>query len=85
VAFAVIDPYQGQGIGAALMRHLAGIAHGPGLRELAAAILPENDAMLKVFAKSGFPLTTRRESDVVHVALRLDATRRHPPSPPSGP
>ncbi len=26
VAFAIVDQYQGQGIGAALMRHLAGIA-----------------------------------------------------------
>jgi GNAT superfamily N-acetyltransferase len=84
VAFTVIDPYQGQGIGTALMRHLAGIAYGAGLRELIAEVLPENDAMLKVFAKSGFPLSTERESDVVHVAVRLDATRRPPPSPPSG-
>jgi GNAT superfamily N-acetyltransferase len=85
VAFTVIDLYQGQGIGAALMRHLAGIARGAGLRELIADVLPENDAMLKVFAKSGFPLRTKGESDVVHVALRLDTARRHPPSPPSGP
>jgi GNAT superfamily N-acetyltransferase len=79
VAFAVIDEYQGQGIGQALMRHLAGIARDAGLRELIADVLPENDAMLKVFAKSGFPLTTKRESNVMHVALRLDATRRHAP------
>jgi GNAT superfamily N-acetyltransferase len=85
VAFTVIDQYQGQGIGAALMRHLAGIAQGAGLRELIADVLPENHAMLMVFAKSGLPLRTKRESDVVHVVLRLDATRRHPPSPPSGP
>jgi GNAT superfamily N-acetyltransferase len=85
IAFAVIDAYQGQGIGAALMRHLAGIARDAGLRELIADVLPENDAMLKVFAKSGFPLRTTRESDVMHVALRLDATRRRPPLPPSGP
>jgi GNAT superfamily N-acetyltransferase len=85
VALTVIDQYQGQGIGAALMRHLAGIARDAGLRELIADVLPGNDAMLKVFAKSGFPLRTKPESDVVHVALRLDATGRHPPSPPSGP
>ena len=85
VAFAVIDRYQGQGIGTALMRHLAGIARGAGLRELIADVLPENSAMLKVFAKSGFPVRTKSESDAVHVAVRLDATRRHPPSPPSGP
>jgi RimJ/RimL family protein N-acetyltransferase len=73
VVFTVIDEYQGQGIGTVLLRHLAGIARGAGLRELIADVLPENDAMLKVFAKSGFPLRTKRESDVVQVALQLDA------------
>jgi RimJ/RimL family protein N-acetyltransferase len=82
VAFTVIDPYQGQGIGAALLRQLAGIARGAGLRELIADVLPENDAMLKVFAKSGLPLRTKRESDVVQVVLRLDATGRLPAKPP---
>jgi GNAT superfamily N-acetyltransferase len=74
VAFAVIDQYQGLGIGQALMRHLAGIARGVGIRELVAAVLPENAAMLKVFAKSGLPVTTKGESNVVHVVLRLDGT-----------
>jgi RimJ/RimL family protein N-acetyltransferase len=85
VAFMVIDQYQGQGIGAALMRHLAGIARGAGLRELIAEVLPENEAMLKVFAKSGFGLRMKREVGVVRVALRLDAACRQPPSLPSGP
>ena len=74
VAFAVIDQYQGLGIGQALMRHLAGIARGVGIRELIADVLPENAAMLKVFAKSGLPLTTNCESHVVHVVLRLEGT-----------
>jgi GNAT superfamily N-acetyltransferase len=71
VAFAVIDPYQGQGIGATLMHHLATIARSSGLRELVAQVLPHNTAMLKVFEKSRLDLTTKRESGVVHVALRL--------------
>jgi hypothetical protein len=66
------------------MRHLAGIARGAGLRELIADVLPGNDAMLKVFAKSGFPLKTKHESDIVQVVLGLDATPAHPPCPPSG-
>ena len=74
VAFAVIDQYQGQGIGTALMRHLAGIARGVGIRELTADVLPENNAMLRVCATSGLPLTTKYESNIVHVALRLDGT-----------
>jgi GNAT superfamily N-acetyltransferase len=67
----VVDAYQGQGLGGALMRHLAGIARDAGLAELTAEVLAENAAMLKVFAKCGLPLTTKRESDVVHVTLRL--------------
>ena len=82
VAFVVVDEYQGQGIGAALMRHLAGIAHAAGLRELVAEVLPENAAMLRVFARCGLPHETRGESDVVHVSLWLDATHREMLSPP---
>ena len=71
VAFAVIDRYQGQGIGTALMRQLAEIARAAGLRELIAEMLPENIPMLKVFEKSGFRLSTKREAQVVHVVLEL--------------
>jgi RimJ/RimL family protein N-acetyltransferase len=71
VAFAVVDQYQGQGIGAALMRHLAAIAREAGLRELIAEVLPDNIPMLKVLERSGLPFSTTREPGVVHVALRL--------------
>ena len=71
VAFAVVDQYQGQGLGAALMHHLAAIAREAGLEELIAEVLPDNVPMLKVFEQSGFPLSIKREPQVVHVALRL--------------
>jgi RimJ/RimL family protein N-acetyltransferase len=71
IAFAVVDEYQGQGIGAALMLHLAGIAREAGLEELTAEVLPDNTSMLKVFEKSGLRLSTQRESEVVHVNLQL--------------
>lgn len=71
VAFVVVDAYQGLGVGAALMRHLASIARAAGLRELTAEVLAENAPMLKVFEKSGLPMTTAREVDVVEVTLRL--------------
>jgi RimJ/RimL family protein N-acetyltransferase len=70
-AFALIDEYQGHGIGAALLRHLAAIARNAGLEELIAEVLPDNVPMLKVFEKSGFPMSRKRESQVVHVSLRL--------------
>jgi GNAT superfamily N-acetyltransferase len=71
VAFAVVDEYQGQGIGAALLRHLAIIARDAGLKELIADVLPENAPMLKVFAKSGLDVRIRRVPRVVQVTLRL--------------
>jgi GNAT superfamily N-acetyltransferase len=71
VAFVVTDDHQGQGIGAALLRHLAAIARSAGLKELVAEVLPENISMLKVFEKSGLKLSTKREPGVVHVTLQL--------------
>jgi RimJ/RimL family protein N-acetyltransferase len=71
VAFALIDEYQGHGIGTALMRHLAAIARDAGLKELIAEVLPENTAMLNVFKKSGLQPTTKREAGIVHVTLQL--------------
>ena len=71
VAFMVVDQYQGQGIGAALMRHLVAIARDAGLEELVAEVLPDNIAMLKVFEKSGLKVSTRREARVVHVIMQL--------------
>jgi RimJ/RimL family protein N-acetyltransferase len=71
VAFAVVDQYQGQGLGKALLRHLIGIARAADLRELIAEVLPENAPMLKVFQNSGSPVSTRREAQVVHIALAL--------------
>jgi ribosomal protein S18 acetylase RimI-like enzyme len=71
VAFAIVDEYQGQGIGAALLRHLAAIARSAGLRELIAEVLSDNAPMLKVFERSGLGLSTQRDAGVVHVAMRL--------------
>jgi RimJ/RimL family protein N-acetyltransferase len=71
VAFMVVDRYQGQGIGAALMRHLSFIAREAGLHELTAEVLTSNKAMLKVFERSGLPLRAKTETTVTRVSLRL--------------
>jgi RimJ/RimL family protein N-acetyltransferase len=71
VAFAIVDQYQGQGIGSLLMQHLAAIARAAGLQELIAEVLPENKAMLKLFERSGLHMSTTPESEVVHVNLQL--------------
>jgi RimJ/RimL family protein N-acetyltransferase len=72
VAFTVVDKYQGQGVGAALLRHLAIIARQAGLRELLAYVLADNRAMLKVFAKSGLKYSAERESNSIYVKLGLN-------------
>jgi ribosomal protein S18 acetylase RimI-like enzyme len=69
VAFAAVDEYQGQGIGAALMRELSSIARQAGLTKLIAEVLASNGAMLKVFKRSGMLMSTRREGPVIHVTL----------------
>jgi len=71
VAFVVIDEFQGQGIGAALMRHLITIGRGAELKEFIAEVLPDNMPMLKVFEKSGLSMHTKQEAQVVHVVLEL--------------
>jgi len=71
VAFMVVDAYQGQGIGAILTRHLAGLARGAGLKELIADVLPENAAMRKVLNKFGFKPGRSTDPQVVHLTLPL--------------
>jgi RimJ/RimL family protein N-acetyltransferase len=71
LAFAVVDQYQGQGIGAALMRHLVAIAREAGVRELIADVLADNISMQRVLESSGLPLNAMREAGVVHVSLEL--------------
>ena len=71
VAFAVIDEYQGLGMGAALFRHLAVIGRRAGLEEFVADVLPDNAPMLRMFKSSGVPAALRHAAGVVHVSLRL--------------
>ena len=71
IAFAVVDGYQGQGIGAALLRHLAELARHAGLKEFTAEVLADNTPMLKVFERSGLKFSSKRSADGVHAVLQL--------------
>jgi RimJ/RimL family protein N-acetyltransferase len=71
VAFAVVDQYQGQGLGRALMHHLSAIARSARIKQLIAEVLPDNIPMLKVFEKSGFRVRVKSEPGVVHVSIPL--------------
>ena len=73
VAFMVEEDFHGQGIASKLLRHLAQVAIGQGIRHFEADVLAENKAMLGVFARTGWPMTKAREGDVIHVKLTLPA------------
>ena len=71
VAFAVVDDYQGHGIGAVLLRHLTALAREAGLKEFTAEVLPDNTPMLKVFERSGLKFSSKRSADGIHAVLQL--------------
>jgi GNAT superfamily N-acetyltransferase len=67
VAFAVLDQYQGHGIGTKLLLHLARIARETGIDQFEADVMGDNLPMLEVFDHSGFQVTRSFASGVVHV------------------
>ena len=71
VAFFVGDAFQGLGLASRIFKHLTAIALDSGIRQFEAEVLPSNEAMLKVFARSGFPLTRTATRDSVHVLMDL--------------
>jgi GNAT superfamily N-acetyltransferase len=67
VAFAILDEFQGRGIGTLLLEHLRLIADANGVGEFEADVMGENRQMLEVFAHSGFESQRSLESGVVHL------------------
>jgi len=71
IAFTVEEDYQGKGIASLILRHLIHIAQSKGVSRFEADVLPENRAMLAVFARSGLPMKKLLEVGAVHVTLSL--------------
>jgi GNAT superfamily N-acetyltransferase len=71
VAFLVIDSFQGLGIASLIFKHLLAIARHSGITQFEAEVLPSNEAMLRVFARSGIPMTRTATRDTVHVLMDL--------------
>jgi RimJ/RimL family protein N-acetyltransferase len=71
VAFVVEEDYHGQGMAGLLLRHLTFIAVQKGEPQFEAEVLPQNKAMMAVFARSGLPMKKAFESGVLHVTLSL--------------
>lgn len=73
VAFLIDDAHQGFGIGSRIFKHLVAIARASGVTQFEAEVLPSNDGMLRLFTRSGLPVTRTMTRDSVHVIIELDA------------
>jgi acyl-CoA synthetase (NDP forming)/GNAT superfamily N-acetyltransferase len=69
VAFAVADPMHGRGVATLLLEHLVSVARARGVTCLTAETLPENTAMLRVFADAGLSVTRRVDDGVVELSM----------------
>ena len=74
VAFLVGDAFQGLGIASRIFKHLVGIARDSGITQFEAEVLPSNEAMLKVFSRSGIPFTRTGSPEFIY--LLMDLTKR---------
>ena len=71
VAFIVEEDFHQQGIAGRLLKHLGAIAVDAGVKTFVAEVLPHNSAMLGVFKRSGWPMTSKVSDGAVHLTLTL--------------
>jgi acyl-CoA synthetase (NDP forming)/GNAT superfamily N-acetyltransferase len=71
VAMAVADQMHHRGVGTLLLEHLASLARANGLVAFRADTLPENSAMLRVFADAGMAARQRTSGGVVELTIPL--------------
>lgn len=71
VAFIVADETQHQGIGSLLLVRLADAAITNGITTFVAQALAVNHAMIDVFMKSGFPVTSHTEYGIVDIRFPI--------------
>ncbi len=71
VAFLIDDAHQGMGIGSRIFKHLVIIARASGVTQFEAEVLPSNEGMLRVFARSGIPFTRTMTRDTVYIQMEL--------------
>ncbi|HOO45238.1 MAG TPA: GNAT family N-acetyltransferase, partial [Deltaproteobacteria bacterium] len=75
-AFTTDHGWQNRGIGTFLLRYLIRIARQKNIKGFTADVLSRNTPMMKVFAKSGFPMKTNLEYGIYELELPfLDDTQ----------
>ena len=72
IAFLVEEDYHGLGIASMVLKHLVLIGREQGVSCFEAEVLPQNKAMLRVFERTGLPVTTVPSGDSIHVTILLE-------------
>lgn len=72
IAVVVAHHHHDRGVGTALLRALGHIARANGQHHFVADVLAENQAMRKLLADAGWPLTTHLDGTVLSVEIDLD-------------
>ncbi|GAB4445349.1 MAG: hypothetical protein Fur0044_41620 [Anaerolineae bacterium] len=75
IAFAVLDNYQGQGIGSELLKYLTRLAKKQGLLGFTADVLFDNISMIRVFEKMGFETKKQFDSGVYRLTMMFRETK----------
>jgi acyl-CoA hydrolase/GNAT superfamily N-acetyltransferase len=73
VAFVVDEAYQGLGIATYLYHMLVRLARLRGARGMTADVLATNQAMMKVFEKGNYPISTRFEDGAYTLSISFEA------------
>jgi GNAT superfamily N-acetyltransferase len=71
IAFAVVDEWQGRGIGRALLRELAELGTREGIERFRASVVPGNDAALSLVRGVGSVASSRFVDGVVELVVDL--------------
>jgi acetyl coenzyme A synthetase (ADP forming)-like protein len=77
VAFAVADELQGLGVGTRMLEQLAALAAHAQIEHFVAEVLPENRAMLGVFADAGFETARELTGGSLEVRFAITPTERY--------
>jgi acetyltransferase len=67
----VSDHFQNQGLGSELVRRLAKIARSEKIKRIVSMILPENEAMQKIFLKLGFTMKPVAETGMIEASMEF--------------
>ncbi|MGH2870957.1 MAG: GNAT family N-acetyltransferase [Solirubrobacteraceae bacterium] len=75
VAFLVADAWQGRGLGSLLFASLVDVALVRGVSCLVAEVLPTNRGMLRVFERSGHPISVTPTAGALALAVEIEIGR----------